>query len=345
MKPKQVGLRDVAVHAGVSLGTVSNVLAGRPRVAPSTRAAVLAAVGELGYRAPRRSFEAPLRRIEMIGLVFRHGPSILTNQFYSHVLHGTQAACAARGIGLTHETAAAPGAGPGRLPLMLEQKRVDGLLVLGYVEPSFLSLLETTGVPFVLVDHHLRPLQADSVCGDDEEGGYLATRHLLDRGHRDPVPAALLGPLAHASFRDRYAGYCRALADADLPADEGFVRVDDSLGGRVPEAIDALLALPKTPTAIFCANDDLAVRALAALRERGVAVPAAVSIVGYDDIAWAAHAAPPLTTIRVDKELLGAQGVRMLIERIEYPEMPPRLTRLGVSLVERSSVQPPAAGA
>lgn len=336
-----VGLREVAARAGVSLGTASNALAGRRPVAAATREAVFAAAAALGYRPPARRHPVLGGAVETVGLLFRHGLPLATNPFYSHVFHGAQAACAQFGIGLTHEAMTDPRRPPLRLPVMVEQRRVQGVLVVGYLEPSVLALLAAGPLPFVMVDHAVDPPPSDVVRGADEDGGYLATRHLIDRGHRAPPPALIVGSPAHASFRDRHAGYRRALAEAGLPWDDTYERIDVDGEGAVAAAVDALLALPRPPTALFCANDQFAMEAMTALRRHGRRVPEEVSIVGYDDLAWAAHAAPPLTTVRVDKELLGAQGLRMLLERIEFPEMPPRQTRIAVSLRERASVAPP----
>ncbi len=344
-KTRRVALREVAQRAGVSLGTASNVLAGRTPVAPERRAAVIAAATELGYQPrPRRTASAQ-RPVGMIGLILRRDvDQLFVNPFYSHVLHGAQVACAARRIGLAHETVAGSPNEVPRLPLMVQRKQVDGLLVLGYVQQAVLAMLRSAGVPFVLIDYDDGLVIADSVCGDDDEGGYLATRYLLDHGHRDPVPACIAGPLIYPSLRDRVIGYRRALAEAGLIEDEAYVRAAAPLAEHNLEhaaaAMSELLDLPRPPTAVFCTGDMDAIGALKVLRDRGCKVPEECSIVSYDDITLAAHTAPPLTTIRIDKELLGAQGIWHLLERIEFPDMPLRQTRVAVRLIERASVAP-----
>lgn len=334
---RRVDLRSVARQAGVSLGTASNALAGKPRVAPATREAVISVAAQLGYerrpRAPR-----PLRLgVDRLGLVIRHGMPPTENPFYSHVLHGAQAACAARGIVLSYEVLPDSSGGVAKLPLMLEQGQVQGLLVVGYVRDSFLRALQGTGKPFVLIDYAVSPPVCDTVCGDDEAGAYLATTHLLDHAPGDRPPAAVVGPLSHSSFRDRLSGYRRALNERGLAPPDGFVRTWDS-GATRAQNLNTLLDMLHPPTAVFCANDDIAIHVLAALRDRGRRVPQDCAVIGFDDIAWASRSSPPLSTIHVDKEALGAQGVWHLLERIERPEMSFRQTRLAVTLVERASV-------
>jgi LacI family transcriptional regulator len=336
---QRVVLREVAERAGVSPATASSVFADKAWVAPETRAAVLAASAALGYQPRRRRPVEPRGAVSMLGLVARQTVAPLSElPIYSHVLHGIQQACAARGVGLSLETFVEPASEAIPLPRLVERGQVQGLLALGYLSPAFLAMLRRAGLPFVTIDHHPTPGLADSVCHDDEEGGYLATRHLLDLGHRDPVPAIITGPLAHTSIAGRLAGYRRALAERGLAADEAYLRRGDLGSADGYAAMGELLALARPPTAVFCCNDMMALGALRALRERGVAVPGDCSVVGFDDIDFAVHAVPSLTTIRGDAELLGAQAVWHLLERLAFPALTARHTRLAVRLVERQSV-------
>lgn len=340
---RRVVLRDVALQAGVSLGTASNVFAEKSSVSEEIRTAVLAAAADLGYRPRPRATRARSVPVSTMGMVMRHRMgSPLGNAFYSHVLHGAQTACAEYGITLTYEILPPPPDDGRVLPLIVQRRRVQGVLVVGHVNPAALALLRQAEAPFVLVDDAVDPPLADVVRGDDERGGYLAAKCLLDHGHRQPPPAIIAGPLDHASIRGRLAGYRRALAEADCAADDAYVRIGDLGPDRGRREMLALLDLPAPPTAVFCCNDTTAQGALNALHERGVDVPGGCSVVGYDDIDWAGHAVPPLTTVHVEKELLGAQAVWHLLERIERPGMPLRQTSLAVTLVDRRSVGPPA---
>jgi len=335
---RQGGLRGVAQRAGVSLGTVANVFAGKATVAPETRAVVLAAAAELGYQPHHRAAALQSAPVTSLGFIVRHRLTPLTNPFYSHVLHGAESVCAEQGISLSYEILATPPDDARQLPRMVQREQVQGILVVGYVNPAVVVRLQRAGMPCVLVDYSTEPPTADSVRGEDERGGYLATRYLLDRGHLSPPPAIITGSLDHPSIAERYAGYRRALGERGIAPPEDFVRIDTlGLDGGYTQ-MSALLDLPTPPIAVFCGNDATAQGALSALHARGVAVPERCAVIGYDDVDWAAHAVPPLTTIRVDKELLGAQAVRMLLERIASPRMPVRQMRLAVSLIERQSV-------
>lgn len=344
-------MRQVAERAGVSLGTASAVFSGNAAVSGDARRAVHQAAHALRYR-PRRPVSDPYRSSEAmrsIGLVIRlmeHG--LRTNPFYAAVLQGAQQVCASLDLSLSYElTVGIERDDP--LPLVVQRRETHGLLLVGYLPDHTVEEIAATGVPCVLVDNSepsrldsTRPAlsRIDSVRNDDGQGGYLATRHLLDLGHTDPVPAMIAGPSEFPSIRDRVRGYRRAIVESGHRVEPQLVRSTSlsPAGGRTE--MNDLLDLPNPPTSVFCCNDATALGALATLRERGLAVPEDFSVVGYDDIELAAHAAPPLTTVRVDKELLGAQGVWHLVQRIGQPEMTGRETRLEVVLVTRGSSGP-----
>jgi LacI family transcriptional regulator len=344
---QRVVLRQVADLAGVSLGTASNVFANKPGVSLKARHAVLSAATELGYQPQTRSIPRQLHTLSeptdftTFGLIIRSMQiPFTTNPFYSPVLHGAEYSCTSQHIGLMYAVVNVdnPTAASFQLPLMVQRKQTHGLLVVGYFPSTFFELLQQENIPFITVDHHDANLRVDSVTATDEEGGYLATRYLLDQGFRHPIPAMIAGPFSHTSLYQRWRGYKRALAEEGLTYDDAYVRYGDTNFSGGYQAMCELLQLNPRPEAVFCCSDMTALGALNALQEYGVKVPEECSLIGYDDIELAAHTLPPLTTIRVDKHLLGVQAVRILLERLTSPEMPPLHTSIAVTIVERSSV-------
>ncbi|WP_410813872.1 LacI family DNA-binding transcriptional regulator [Micromonospora sp. 067-2] len=334
-------LRDVATQAGVAVSTASHVFSRTVFVTPGTRALVLTAADHLGYEPRRRSRpRSPVGTLTALGVVTRwsHQASA-ANPFFGPVLQGVEQVCRALGISLTIEVVQPDGDGGGELPVMVRRGRVQGILAVSVHDPDYLRRLLATGTGCVLVDHAVEEPAIDCVRDDDERSGYLATRHLLEHGHLDPVPAIIAGPSAMTSISDRVAGYRRALAEFDRTVEPAYLRLEHDLnptGGRA--AMAELLALPIRPTAVFCCTDTLALGALAEVRERGLRIPADISVIGHDDIDLAAHTDPPLTTMRVDKGLLGAQAVWHLVQRVAQPDLAVRDTRLRVSLIPRGSV-------
>lgn len=338
-------LRNVAERAGVSIGTASGVFSHKPSVSQRARAAVLAAADELGYTPRRRHRRAATSDdgIVTIGLVSRvAGYPGSRTPFYGPVLQGAESACRELGVSLVFELLRPDDPQPGSVPLSVERRRVQGMLLMGYMEPAYIEDILRAGIPCVLVNHFDERLPVDSVCDDDVRGGYLATSHLLDLGHLAPPPATITGPKHLRSIGQRLEGYRLALRERGLEPDPAYVRTAAGLLEKDGYGeMAALLELPEPPTAVVCCNDFTALGALELLRERGVAVPQQCAVVGYEDIDMAEHAVPPLTTVAVDQALLGMQGVWHLVERIRHPEIALRATRLSVSLVPRATTAPP----
>jgi len=331
---RRIGLRQVAERAGVSLATASNVFAAKPWVSSDLRAGVLAAATELGYEPRHRSDTAPTA-VAMLGFAIRHDAPLESDPFYSDLLRAAEQACASRGMSVARAHVPFDGARLEELPPMIAHRQVQGLLVVGMFGPGFYALLQQLHIPWVSLDHFDEALPTDCITGNDEYGGYLATRYLIELGHRSPPPA-MLAPKpdgANSPNSDRrWRGYCRALAESGIPYDDQYVPRTE-LGF----ALSALLALPRPPTAIFCWNDPAAMFALNMLHERGISVPQQCSVVGYDNIYLVANTVPALTTIKVDRSLMARQAVTNLIERIATPDLSPRHTSVAVTLVKRRS--------
>ena len=275
----------------------------------------------------------------MLGYVIRDNVPLTSDPFYSDVLHAVEKACARRGMSIAYAHVSADATRATDLPPMIQHRHVQGLLVVGAFPPDFYSLIQRVGLPWVCIDYFDDSVPTDCITGRDVYGGYLATRHLLELGHRNPPPAMLFSPpdLQHGpygpNFHLRWTGYCQALAEFGVAYDPSYVpRSETHL------ALQELLALPHPPTAIFCCNDPAALLTLTLLQERGIRVPQDCSVVGYDDIYLAARAGPPLTTVTVDRETLASEAVDAVLKRIAQPDLPARHILIAGSLVSRHSV-------
>ncbi|GAA3199189.1 LacI family DNA-binding transcriptional regulator [Dactylosporangium siamense] len=341
-------LQDVASRAGVSIGTASSVFSRHQPVAPRTREAVLCAAAQLNYQPRSRPAGSSVPGLTSVAVLARpvHFPAE-ANPFYSQVLLGVRRAAAELGITVELEALNSAGTsamnGTDKLPLLLlRREAVEGVLVFGRISPRLMERILATGVACVLVDHTIRELPVDSIRADDRLGAMLATEHLIKLGHREPVPALITGPHDLAPAADRNAGYRAALAAHGLQPDPQYIRQvpgADVFGAR--QAMRQLLDLPKPPTAVYCWSDTAALGALQSLRERRVAVPRQCSVIGYDDIDMAAVSTPALSTVHVNRPLLGAQGLWHLVQRIRQPDLPRRITHVDVQLTVRATTAPP----
>jgi DNA-binding LacI/PurR family transcriptional regulator len=334
-----VTLKDIAEHTGLSIMTVSRVVRGRPDVSAASRRKVLAAVQRLGYipnpAARQLVSRAPAPGQDRIIGTILSREVVTSHSYFAGILQGI-ADEAPRwdchllfGYGLGDSTNAL------EYPKMIRDMMTRWIILVGKVSPRFVRQLRANGFSLVLADMRPPLRDVDAVVCDEATGAYEATRHLAKLGHQRI--ALIRGPVRHPFFEALAAGYGRAMSEAGNSASEGLV-VEAALspqGGY--EAMEALLKLSSRPTAIFT-NDDMAIGALRAIHERGLRVPQDIALVGFDDIEYAAHTTPPLTTIAVPKEEMGRLAVRQAIAQMEQGEQHVYSTTVvGHTLIIRSS--------
>ena len=303
-----VTISDVAERAGVSVGTVSNVVNRPERVTESTRLRVRDAILTLGW-VPNSS-AATLRagQATLVGLIV---PDI-RNPFFTEVARGAEDLAAANGEAIVICNTDWLLSDERRALDALARQRVRGIIINPAGEDErYLEWLSDRGIALVLLDHRRSAGHVSSVVVDDVLGGRLAGEHLLQLGHRRL--ALVNGPLSIPQCEDRRLGLVAALTDAGLDPERDLVEIE-------VEAMDApsgLAALEEvfassSPTALFCANDLLAIGVIHGLRRRGMRVPDDVAVVGYDDVELAAMTDPPMTTVHQPSYELGATAYELL---------------------------------
>jgi LacI family transcriptional regulator len=330
-----VSIREVATLAGVSVGTVSNVLNRPDVVASATRERVLAAISELGFVRNESARQLRSGTARAIGLVVLD----VSNPFFTDVARGAEEAATEAGHAVilcnTDESIQKEAR---HLELLAEQ-RVHSVLITP-ADPTLdpVHKLRERGVSVVLLDHPAELADACSVSVDDHTGGFLAVEHLLAMGHRDVVMVnGNINRLYQA--RERHAGALRALTEAGHDASE--LRVVEVPAFTVAAGLAAgaeILASRPRPTAVFCANDLLALGVLQSMVRAGVRVPDDVAIVGYDDIDFAAAAAVPLSSVRQPRQLIGRTAAELVIAEVrEHDAHEHRHVVFTPELVVRSS--------
>lgn len=308
-------IKDVALHAGVSAGTVSNVLNRPSYVNAETRQRVLDSIAELSFVPQRTARQFRPGRERTLGFAMAD----MANPFFVDVALGAEAEAKELGVGVVFCHNGEDSSREEQNLDLLVQQRVHGIMITPVDEQNpRLEQLVQRGVPIVFVDRISGDRACCSLATDDYRGGELAGQHLLGLGHRR---LAFLGDTAISrQVYDRHRGF------ADVVSASGIADVSIELipakawklaDGRM--AGEALAARPvdQRPTAVFCANDMLALGLLQELVLQGIRVPEDVSIVGFDDLVWAAAAAVPLTSVRQPRDLLGRTAVRMILDEIE----------------------------
>jgi len=334
---RSTSVKDVAAHAGVSLGTVSNVLNRPERVASDTRARVETAMAELGF--VRNESARQLRAGESLTLAYVMLDA--TNPFFTDVAQGIEDA--AEQADLSVVLCNSDNRAERELTYLtrLQQQRVQGVLI-PPVAPDSPTLDDVVrrGTRLVIVDRTRTGNTHCSVAVDDRLGGRLAVDHLLETGH-DRI-AFVGGPQSLGQVRDRRDGALAALEDAGRPA-ETLVRVDTTAlsvaeGRAAGERIAGMPAAGR-PTAAFCANDLLALGLLQQYVALGLRVPQDLAIVGYDDIVFASAAAVPLTSVRQPRRELGRTAAQLLLDEATNPDHEHQQVLFTPELVARASTR------
>jgi LacI family transcriptional regulator len=308
-----VSMKDVAALAGVSLGTVSNVLNSPDIVAEPTRRRVELAIAKLGWipNEPARQLRAG--RSRSIGMIVMD----IANPFYTDLVIGAENCVQERGYSVQVGNSAQEADRENAQLLVLMQQRVRGVLlapIWGIDER--VRQLKLRGIPVVLLDRAGNQSDFCSVSTDDVEGGRLAVQHLLDQGHT--TIAVVGGPGNLQQVRDRRLG-----AELATSRQDGSARLltistphlDVEAGVRTAEEI-VLMPSNERPTAVFAANDLLAIGLLQGFVTAGLRVPDDMAIVGYDDIAFAAAAAVPLSSVRQPRLAIGCRAAELLFDEI-----------------------------
>jgi LacI family transcriptional regulator len=336
---RKVTLREVAALAGVHVSTASRALdeAGGSRVGTATAERVRSAAAELGYS--RDLLAAGLKRgvTKSVGVVIAN----LDNPFNARVIRGIARVLEADDfVPLVAET----GDNRERFEGLLDHlvgRRVDAVITsaVHLDGGEILSRLRGDEIPVVLACRGLPGSDYDSVLHDDVTGGALAARHLASLGHRRL--AQLVGPPDIDVFIRRAEGFSTAAAAAgceEITASVPMSITPTFIEGR--RLTNALLDSPAPPTGVFAPSDVMAVGALDAIRERGLRCPEDFSVVGYNDIPVSRHVSPPLTTIEMPAEEIGAEAARLALTAIDDPAAHGRMVQLPARLIIRSSTGP-----
>ncbi|GKS75167.1 substrate-binding domain-containing protein [Acidovorax sp. SUPP950] len=326
-------IKDVARRAEVSVTTVSHVVNGTRHVSAEGRARVEAAIRELGYVPSAIARSLKRNHTRTLGMLIPNS----SNPYFAEVVHSVEDRCFGAGYNLILCNTNDEAQRQASYLQVLAERRIDGLIVVSTGHDATLARqLENLSIPTVLVDREIEVPQppCDLVETAHAQGGRLATRHLLDLGHRRI--ACIGGPQGLAPSEQRIAGWREALAEAGASS-EGMLSHGNFTSQSGYEAMQALFRAPSAPSAVFVCNDLMAMGALCAANERQLRIPDALSVVGFDDIELAAFTSPPLTTVAQPKLRIGTLAVDMLLERIDGKRQEPRQMLLQPELRVRAS--------
>ncbi|SJN56886.1 HTH-type transcriptional repressor PurR [Vibrio ruber DSM 16370] len=328
-------IKDVARLAGVSTTTVSHVINKTRFVAETTQEKVMEAVKTLNYAPSAVARSLKCNSTRTIGMLVTQS----TNPFFSEVIDGVESYCYRQGYTLILCNTGGLYEKQRDYIRMLAEKRVDGILVMcSDLTAELWEMLEAySDIPKVIMDWGPENSQADKIIDNSEEGGYLATKYLIDKGHRRI--ACLSGHLAKAACQERIQGFRRAMAEASLTPNEDWILEGNFECDTAVLAADKIIVMDEQPTAVFCFNDTMALGLISRLQQRGIKVPEDISVIGYDNIEISEYFSPPLTTVHQPKRRVGKNAFEILLERIKSKEHERRTFEMHPEIVERNTVK------
>lgn len=334
---RRATLRDVAEKAGVTTATVSYILNDKKPFPDETRQRVMSAIAELGYIPNLSARTLTQRSSKLIGIVVpqTEGSRLMfQNDFYSEILGSIEFHARQSGY---HIIISATDANESYLRLARE-RNLDGIIVIGMYPDEFYQQMKKSQIPIVLVDSYCNDHYYHNIRIDDAYGSYLATRHVLSKGHKNV--AFFCGQLKeNGVMKKRLTGYKDALLEYGIGFDQRYVfegKIDYTSGIA---AAGRLIASRLPATAVVAAADILAIGAMKGFYEKGVRVPDDISVMGFDDLEISQYLTPGLTTVRQEISQKGEKAVKLLIDNINEPNLTKQEQILPVKLVERGSVK------
>ena len=309
-------IREVAKRAGVSLGTVSNVLNRPEIVAEETRLRVQSAIEEIGFVRNGSARQLRAGTSKYIGLVMLD----VANPFFTEVARGVEDAANEADYVVILCNSDDSVEKESHYLQVLEEQRARGVLITPVQsDAGYLQRFRKRGIAVVLLDRPSKIKDLCSVAVDDVKGGELAASHLFDQGHEHI--GFVHGSLSIRQCADRRRGVLRAVRAAGLEPEQIIVDITTAAQNawEGEESVERLLHARVQPTAVFCANDLLALGVMCGLMKRGISIPKDMALVGYDDVEFASVLSTPLTSIRQPKYELGRVAAEMLIDEANHP--------------------------
>jgi LacI family transcriptional regulator len=331
-------IQDVAQRSGLSVSTVSLVLNNKSNVSADARKKVQQIIAELNYHPQRSARGLASRSSGNIGFILTNDHFSLVEPFYTKVFLGTELEAREHDYYVLLTTVAPNVSGTKQMPRFFLENNVDGVIIAGKIDVSWIDYVRGRNLPVLLIDYDLPNHRISTVTMDNSDGARLVVEHLLRLGHTKI--GFIGGDLKHPSIAERYSAYRDTLEARGVEILLSWVSVnepDTRIENGYRAAKQILSSGDARPTAIFAANDALALGCIRYCKEAGISIPGSLAVVGFDNVESGLHVEPRLTTVNVHREEMGAIAVRRLVEMIRDKGDVVNHTTTPVELVIRQS--------
>ncbi|MBO4899720.1 MAG: LacI family DNA-binding transcriptional regulator [Lachnospiraceae bacterium] len=339
---KAVKLADIAERVGVSIVSVSKALSGQKGVSEEMRIRIQAVADEMGYKQPgayrREREEARRNRGYNLGVLVGDYYLGKYESFYSQMYQQFAARAGSKGNFCLLELVSREQETEIRVPMMITDKRVDGIVVIGKLSDDYLDMLKGSGIPLVGLDFYTNDDTMDSVISDSYFGGYRMTEYLIRNGHTRIAYVGTLG--ATTSINDRYMGYLKALNEHGIEPRADWIIEDRSTKDKILDAVEYVKLPEDMPTAFMCNSDQTAGLLINKLEEAGYRVPQDVSVAAYDNFLPPGICDVRITSYDVDMKEMAKRAVSMITHKIAGENYKQGTYVVGGHVVEKESVLP-----
>jgi LacI family transcriptional regulator len=337
LKPRPT-IEDVAAKAGLSVSTVSLVLNNKSNVSDETRARVNSVISALNYHPQRSARGLATHSSGNIGFILTDEHFSSAEPFYTRIFLGTEVEARNHSYYVLLTTVADTVSGTKMLPRFFLEHNVDGVIIAGKIGSSWIEYVREKNLPLLLIDYEVANQRVSSVTMDNHEGGRLAVEHFLKLGHTKI--GFIGGDIKHPSIAGRYNAYRETLDARGIKVSPSWVSIEEPSprfenGYRAAKQI--LSNKTTRPTAIFAANDALALGCMYYCKQAGLAIPESLAVMGFDNVESGLQSQPRLTTINVHREEMGGIAVRRLVEMITKESTVVERITTPVELVIRDS--------
>jgi LacI family transcriptional regulator len=334
MKPT---IKDIAKKAGVSIATVSFVINKTKPISKETKNRVVRTIKSLNYHPSKSARSLVTGNTGNIGFILTDDHFLRTEPFYTRIFLGTEFEARSAGYYILLTSIRSDFNKEDILPRFILNKSVDGIIIAGKIPHNLLERLSSYKLPTVFVDYIPPTNGCPLVLIDNIQGGLLATNHLINLGHKNI--AFISSDISHSSFSDRLNGYRQALESAKIPIKNNLIITNSNYQGRQAgfNLAKKLFTSNKEVTAVFAANDAMAIGVMRYLNTKGYKVPEDVSVIGFDDIEADLLLDPSLSTIRVPKIELGVEALKLLVNTLKNKKSLPKKILVPVELMIRES--------
>ncbi|MGB5847090.1 MAG: LacI family DNA-binding transcriptional regulator [Ignavibacteriaceae bacterium] len=332
-------IKDVAKAANVSIATVSLVLHNNERISSKTKRRVLKSIKQLNYHPSRSARGLVSRKTGNIGFILTEEHFLRTEPFYTKIFLGTEFEARTNDYYVLLATVNSSFSEGDLLPRFIVEKNFDGIVIAGKVPNSLVTSILEYKKPTVFVDFSPNNGDYPNVLTDNLKGGQIASEHLIEYGHKKI--AFIGGEISHSSITDRLQGYKLALERAKINIDESLIITNDEYLSRQNgcSSAELLINRRKDVTAIFAANDAIAIGVMQCLKNKGIEIPDRISVIGFDDVEADLFIDPPLTTIRVPKLDMGTEAIQLILGIINNKNIKAKKILMPVELIVRKSTK------